>query len=69
MRTRPCKDCGKHIWFGVNSRTGRSIPLDVVPAVVYQVAEAARRDPDEPRVLGKAAYLSHYETCPRKRSQ
>lgn len=67
MKTRPCTDCGRPIWFGVNRRTGRSIPMDQNPVVVYHLSEASRTDPDEPRVVGRPAYLSHYETCPQRK--
>jgi hypothetical protein len=65
MNTRPCRKCGKDIFFAVNRKTGRSVPLDARSTVVYELDEESRRmDPDEPRVIGRPAYISHFVTCP-----
>ena len=63
MNTKPCKQCGKAIWFAITPK-GRTVALDPIPAGRYLLPQdTVRRDPSEPRVEYWRTYRAHAESC------
>jgi hypothetical protein len=68
---RPCRACGKTLRFAKSAVTGKILPLERV-RVVYQChVDADGVDEARAIALGepRAAYISHFETCPRARRE
>ena len=67
MSERACRACGKMLRFAKSTVTGKLLPLERV-RVVYQCSVDADGE-DEARFITldepRAAYISHFETCPR----
>ena len=64
-----CKGCKAPIFFGVNVKTGRPVPLEPgekVFRIWTAVADDRRRDADELRVelVTVRGFIGHHFTCP-----
>ena len=61
MKTTLCSSCMAEIFFAVNEKTGRTIPLDAKASTIYEVAD---EDGGRVTVAGQRGHRSHFETCP-----
>lgn len=70
---KPCRSCGRPVWFAINERSGRTVCLNPgrvkAEGVLYAMSERQGNDPVELRVrtVRGEGWQCHNATCPAQR--